>query len=221
MLTLVVAVGLVALAAVLKSMAGKHTTETQAPPVADNATEPVSAPAAAPKPVSTNNAAITEQLRTAEIEKQLDEIRGLVVEGAGNPTATSLLLDKVTHAEPAVRTAALEGVLALNDSNAIPRLQEAEQILENPREKVAVMDAIAYLQLPETMPDTPATNDLPGMDFSRQPVKRNPADPAQKKRGSRSARRLQAPPAAGQPRIAVPPPQAQPATPDAAAPPPQ
>jgi hypothetical protein len=59
----------------------------------------------------------------------------------------------------------------MNDTNAIPRLQEAEQVVENPREKVAIMDAIAYLQLPETMPDKPPTNDLVTADSTtNQPI---------------------------------------------------
>jgi len=167
-------------------------------------------------------ALLSEQQRAAEVEKQLDEIRGLVVDGSTDPAARSLLLEKITHAEPAVRSAALQGVVALNDSNAIPRLEEAEQVVENPREKVAIMDAIAYLKLPETMPETPPTNDLPGMDFS-QPLPQKSAGPnAQTKRApsARAARRLeraQARSQKGAPPTAVP--QAPPAAPAPSAPP--
>jgi HEAT repeat protein len=139
------------------------------------------------------------------------------------------LLDKLTDAEPAVRSAALQAVLSLNETNAIPRLEEAEQNVENPREKVAIMDAIAYLKLPDTMPAVPLTNDPSAMGFPDRPARNNsPAANFQnmKDRSSRAARRLlqsgQTPP--GQPPGAAPPaapPQDQPAAPDPAAAPPQ
>jgi hypothetical protein len=199
-LTLVVAVALVALAALLKGTVGRNSDGDAKPTPTDAGTESTAAAAPA-RAGSSNNATNSEQLRAAEIEKQLEEIRGLVVEGTGDPSVRGLLLDKVTHAEPAVRSAALQAVVAINDTNAIPRLEEAEQIVENPREKVAILDAIAYLKLPETLPDVPPTNDLPGMDFSQPPVKKSSAANPQAKGAAktRASRRLQRAQPQGQP----------------------
>ncbi len=193
-LTLVVAVGLVALAAIMKSVANRGPAAI-APETTVEPAKQASAPSTeTAKHVSTNNSAVTEEIRQAEIEKQLDEIRGLIVGGQGNPAATAALCEKVTNPESAVRKAALEGVIALNDSGAVPRLEEAVQALENPREKVAVMDAIAYLQLTNTMPDVPPTNFTSAADSSQTPPpRRSSNDPNKKKRtsGTRQARMLQ------------------------------
>jgi hypothetical protein len=62
---------------------------------------------------------------------------------------------KVTNPEKEVRKAALEALMQLNDTNAIPRLQQAVKSLEDPHDKSAVLDAIAYLQLPDTITNEP------------------------------------------------------------------
>ncbi len=161
LLTLVVALGLVILAVGLKSMATKSGAAAQAP--ADSSKPAAAAPEGGTgKSAGSNNTAITEQLRIAEIEKQKDEIRGIIVDGASNPAGTSILVDKVTHnPEPSVRSAALEAIVALSDTNAIPGLQAAQQVLENPREKAAILDAIDYLSLPGTIPSEETTNSVP------------------------------------------------------------
>ena len=64
------------------------------------------------------------------------------------PQTTGLLLGKVTHREPEVRKAALEALVQLNDTNAIPGLEQATSLIEDPREKVTLMDAVSYLKLP-------------------------------------------------------------------------
>ena len=112
--------------------------------------EPASPTATSPQVSanSSNTAAILEQLRAAEIDRELDQIRELQAAGADNPQTTGLLLGKVTHREPEVRKAALEALVQLNDTNAIPGLEQAASLIQDPREKVAVMDAVSYLKLP-------------------------------------------------------------------------
>ena len=168
-LILLMAIALVVVAAVLKGLMGGHTADQEAkvPPPA-----PVEA---APQPVATpqvnlnssNNADFVEQLRQAEIVKELDQIRELQAGGGNDPNTTSLLLAKVSHKEPEVRQAAVQALVQLNDTNAIPGLEQAQATADDPREKVVLMDAISYLKLPEMSlppPDanaTAAANDLP------------------------------------------------------------
>ncbi len=148
-LVLIVAIGVVALAVVLKGVLGGHAPQEAAIPEMPPA-QPAS-PTATSQQVganSTNTAAILEQLRAAEVDRELDQIRELQAAGADNPQTTGLLLGKVTHREPEVRKAALEALVQLNDTNAIPGLEQAATLIPDPREKVAVMDAVSYLKLP-------------------------------------------------------------------------
>jgi hypothetical protein len=147
-LILVVAIGLVTLAALLKGIGGRTNPEVKPP-------EPPAAEAALPNavsqpihPNSSNTAAMLEEMRVADIAKELDQIRELQADGSGSEYATGTLLSKTTHREPEVRKAALEALVQLNDTNAIPGLEQAVSLIEDPREKVAFMDAVAYLKLP-------------------------------------------------------------------------
>lgn len=99
-------------------------------------------------PTSSNSAAVLEQLHAAELAKELDQIRDLLADGAINPHATGMLVGKMVHKEPEVRKAALRALIQLSDTNAILGLEQVQGLTEDPREKVALMDAIAYLKLP-------------------------------------------------------------------------
>ena len=89
-----------------------------------------------------------EQLHAAELAKELDQIRDLLADGGINPHATGMLVGKMVHKEPEVRKAALQALMQLGDTNAIPGLEQVQGLTEDPREKVALMDAIVYLKLP-------------------------------------------------------------------------
>lgn len=52
------------------------------------------------------------------------------------------------HPDPAIRTAALQGMLVLGDAAASPMLRAAAKETTNPREEVALLDAADYLELP-------------------------------------------------------------------------
>ena len=81
-LVLIVAIGVVALAAVLKGVLGGQAPEEAKAPEPSTG-EPAGPTAALPQVSlnSSNAAAIVEQLRAAEIEKELDQIRELQAEG--------------------------------------------------------------------------------------------------------------------------------------------
>ena len=60
-----------------------------------------------------------------------------------------MLFCKITHREPEVRKAARDALVQLGDTNAIPGLEQAVRLVEDPREKLALMEAIDYLKLPD------------------------------------------------------------------------
>jgi hypothetical protein len=222
-LTLVVAIGLVALAALLKGVLGggaSQEAKAPEPPPAEPASPTATSPPVSPN--SSNTAAILEQLRVAEVDRELDQIRELQAGGADNPNTTGLLLGKVTHREPVVRKAALEALVQLNDTNAIPGLEQATSLIGDPREKVALMDAVAYLKLPGVTdgvaPELADASNYPAPTAA--PAKRisDPRlQPNAKKQGRRKPRPV---PGAAQPATPANPGQAQPVAPapDAAPP---
>lgn len=111
-------------------------------------------------PNSSNTVALLEQMRAAEIEKELDQIRELESDGAGSETIPMILLAKVTHPEEEVRKAALDALKHLDATNAVPGLEQAVALIKDSREKVAMMDVIDYLKLPSVGSDVPpGTND--------------------------------------------------------------
>jgi len=123
--------------------------------------------------------AASEQLRAAAVEKELDAIRELVGEadGANNPTIISALIGKVENPEAEVRKAALAALVQLNDTNAVPGLEQAAEEMKDTRAKVAVLDTIDYLKLPNIMHDVPpadtATNN-PDLATIPQNLNMNP-----------------------------------------------
>jgi hypothetical protein len=177
-LVLMVAIGLVALAAVLKGvLGGRAPEEAKAPELTPE--EAASPTTAVPQlsPNSSNTAAILEQLRDAEIGKELDQIRELQADGAVNPLATGLLLGKVTHREPEVRKAAKDALVQLGDTNAIPGLEQAVGLIEDPREKLALLEAIDYLKLPDAMAVDPTMIRTDANAVATRPRKSAPREP--------------------------------------------
>jgi hypothetical protein len=150
-IVLIGAVGLLAAIAVLmRVLSGSDTDAIATQEVASD--EPSNKPPATVQvnPAINTAAAGADEARAAQIQKDLDEIREHLANGAGNPLSLVALLDKVTNPEPEVRKAAVDAVVQLNDTNAIPRLNAAIQQLEDPRDKAAIMEAVSYLQLPDT-----------------------------------------------------------------------
>jgi hypothetical protein len=129
-------------------------------------------------PDSSNTAASSEQMRAAAIENELDAIRELQGEadGSNNPTIISALLDKVANPEAEVRGAALDALRQLNDTNAVPGLQQAVDLIKDPRGKVAVLDTIDYLKLPNVTPDVPPADYANNPDITN--TRPRPARPA-------------------------------------------
>ena len=170
-LILVIGMGLVAVVVLLKGVTGGRPSKdtqvvstgeptNQAPPAAinDQVVQDVQV-----NPNSSNTAAIAEQLRAAEVENEVNQIQDWQGEadGTNNPSIITALLDKLSNPEAEVRQSALEALKQLNDTNAVPGLEQAAENIKDPREKVAVLDAIDYIKLPsatENVPPEFATN---------------------------------------------------------------
>jgi hypothetical protein len=195
-LVLIATIGVVALAAVLRGVMGGRGQEEAAapePPPSEAASPASNSPQVSAN--SSNSAAIIEQLRAAELAKELDQIRELQADGAVNPLAAGLLVGKITHKEPEVRKAAKEALVQLGDTNAIPGMEQAAGLIEDPREKLALMEAIDYLKLPDAMAIDPSmvrTNQDATASVSSRPLKITPNDPRIQPRKNR-ARRTPAP----------------------------
>jgi len=145
-----VAIGVVALAAVLKGVVGWHAPEKfkdSQPPPDEPANTNIVVPQA--NSGSSNTAVAVEQLRAAELAKGLDDVRELQAQGAGDPSTVDVLLSYVTHRESEVRKMAVQSLIQLNATNAIPGLEQALGRTEDPHDKIALMEAINYLKLPE------------------------------------------------------------------------
>ena len=170
-LTILAAFGILGLIALLKGVMGGHAGDAGGQKPAVEAS--VESPAAATNdqvvqvvqvnPNSSNTAAITEQLRAAEVENEVNQIQDLQGEadGTNNPIIITALLDKLSHPEAEVRKAVLDALKQLNDTNAVPGLEKAAENIKDPREKVAVLDAIEYIQMPSATQNVPpelATN---------------------------------------------------------------
>lgn len=157
-LTLVAAFGLLGMIAVLKGLAVRH---------AGDSGNPGSGMANAGSPSAGTNAAsmqatgtsgspvVSDEMRAVLIAKELDRIQELQSEadGSNNPVIIQALLVDAAHPEAEVRKAAVEALRELNDTNAIPGMQKLADGIQDAREKVAVLDAIDYLKLPDILPD--------------------------------------------------------------------
>ena len=170
-LTILAAFGILGLIVLLKGVTGGHAGDAGGQKPAVEAS--VESPAAATNdqvvqvvqvnPNSSNTVAITEQLRAAEVENEVNQIQNLQGEadGTNNPIIITALLDKLSHPEAEVRKAVLDALKQLNDTNAVPGLEQAAENIKDPREKVAVLDTIDYIKLPsatENVPPEFATN---------------------------------------------------------------
>jgi HEAT repeats len=219
-LVLIVAIGMVALAVVLKGVMGGHATQEGKAPEPPSE-EPSDKNAVIPQgnPVSSNTAVALEQLRAAELAKGLEGVRELQTQGAGDPSTIEVLLSYVTHREPEVRGAAVQALVQLDATNAIPGLEQALGRTEDPHDKIVLLEALNYLKLPNEAPLPPFANPPgpedqapPPADVGASQQKRDPSTPRPKRERKARVRKGATP---------QPPPGTQPAAPVPDAAPPQ
>ncbi len=121
--------------------------------VADNQARPPATndgPMIQPSLVVTNIVATTpEEDRRAAIEKDMNLLNEALLDGGSDPKLVGAVREELFHPDAEVRKTAVETLMHLSDREAIPKLQEALAKTEDAREKVAIMDAIEYLQTPD------------------------------------------------------------------------
>ena len=129
--------------------------ESRATPVELTNPPPITQPEVKPlqpkvEPAETNIIATTPaEDRAGQKEKDLDAISDALVSGNNDSAgAIHAIASRLENEDDEVRTAAREAAVHVGDTNIIPYLTSALDHLKNPREKVAIMDVIAYLQLP-------------------------------------------------------------------------
>jgi hypothetical protein len=181
-LTLVGAFAVLGLVAVLKGVGGKinSTGQSVAPvvqavsdPNGASPTNPVASSAGAGKTV-----AVSEALRAAVMEKELDQIRELVgqADETNNPAIIAALLEKMSSPEIEIRQAVRDALKQLNDTNALPGLEKVAETIKDPREKVAVLDLIDYIQTPsvtQNIPPEEVSNLMAAANASVNPTNRS------------------------------------------------
>ena len=100
---------------------------------------------------TTNSPAVAHEDAAApnaeQIEAKIEQLQDYGFD-KNNPEALSKILDEVASPGAELRTAALEAVTEYNSRDAIPRLREIEAATEDSRAKLAILDAIEYLELP-------------------------------------------------------------------------
>jgi hypothetical protein len=96
-------------------------------------------------------ASTPEEDRATAKQNDLDAISNALIQGDGDPNSLLALESRLDNQDPEVRKAAVEAAIHLGNTNIIPRLLVVMQQLQDPREKVAFLDAVEYLQLPSAL----------------------------------------------------------------------
>jgi len=87
-----------------------------------------------------------EPQQRAYVEKRVAELMELASQD--DPVSLEMILSELTNRDPEIRKAALNATLQARNREAIPRLLEAAEQTDDPREKAAIADAIDFLRLP-------------------------------------------------------------------------
>ena len=196
-LTLLVVVGLVAAMAILK---GARQQAVVAPPPPEDAAVQEETHSNPPEPGSTN---LAVQAPVEDVQTLVQKITDIQAEGSPTPGGRAVLLAALSEAkEKEVRQAALNAIVQLDDTAAIPGLEQALAQIADPREKAAVMDAVELLKLPSTTPEVAVSGNMRSQRPPGVKIKPNPRFVQKRPRGPNSS--LRTAPNAGQPQPAAP-----------------
>ena len=146
-------------------------------------------------------ASTPEEDRAAQKQKDLDSISEALIAGDGDPRSLIAVENGLENQDPEVRGAAREAAMHLGDTNIIPYLNGALQNAQDPREKVAIMDALTYLETPSRA-DTIDPSEMEALLTNRPPrdnvTRTNAIRRTKRTKGAASAMPAQRPPAAPQ-----------------------
>jgi hypothetical protein len=187
-ITLLVPFVAVALLGIFNAMMGKKVEPEVVPiaagndsPAVPNTNRPSDTPKTEPLPAGTNSLLATTRQEDllAQREKELDAISQALIEGSDDPQSMITIASRLDYPDAEVRAAAREAAKHLGDTNMIPRLSALIQEIQDPREKVALMDIVAFLEAPIMLADpVPAslgpipTNSLPPLRTTKKGVSR-------------------------------------------------
>jgi len=156
-----------------------------------------------------NGAAPTPVEDTQTLVQKITDIQA---EGYPTPGGRAVLLAALSEGKvKEVRQAALNAIVQLDDTVAIPGLEQALPQIADAREKAAVMDAIEQLKLPSTTPEVAVSGNMrsqpppPGSKmrkFIPYLQQRGPRGPNSSLRAAPGAGQPAAAPDAGQPAAA-------------------
>lgn len=132
-------------------------TTTKRGPVTNGATSVVIVTNRAP--VTSVVASTPDEDRKAAVANELEQITLATIDGASDNRAVAYVQDRLLHNEPEVRKAAVIAAVQMNNRAFIPRLQEALARVEDPHEKVKILDAIDYLKLPQSVEEAIAATE--------------------------------------------------------------
>jgi HEAT repeat protein len=158
-LTLLGAFVALAVIVLLKGNAGKNSANAGDPAALTQSTAndntPATNPSVAAGPVAAT--AVSPEIRAAVIDKEVGDIQALANEadGTNNVEIITTLVGKLSEPEPEVRSAVIDGLRQMNDTNAVAPLQKAAESIQDAREKVAVLDLIDYLRMPSITQNVP------------------------------------------------------------------
>lgn len=86
--------------------------------------------------------------RAAQRDKELEAISEALLSAENDLNAVTAIASRLESVHAEVRSAAREAAVHLGDTNVLPYLTAAFERISDPREKVDLMDAIEFLQLP-------------------------------------------------------------------------
>src|SRR5262245_983536 len=95
-------------------------------------------------PVMTN--ALTPEQERAVIEAEIERLNQLSMKN--DPASLPAILAALTDANREVREAAREATMQVADSNAIPVLKQASEMVDDPEEKIEFLEAMQFLSVP-------------------------------------------------------------------------
>jgi len=96
-----------------------------------------------------------------DVQTLVQKITDIQAEGSPTPGGRAVLLAALREGkEKEVRQAALNAIVQLDDTAAIPGLEQALPQIADPRDKVAVLDAIDQLKLPSTTPEVAVSGNI-------------------------------------------------------------
>ncbi len=173
-LTLLLAAGVLALLGVLHGSRSKPEVQPPPPPGGvppevtmtnvPEATSPAANLATTNLAVTNIVATISDEDRAAQKAKDLEAISDALIAGADDPRSALEIANRFENADAEVRAAARDASMHLGDTNILRYLNNALGNTQDPREKAALMDAIAYLQLASQPAETMTNERDPSID---------------------------------------------------------